>query len=72
MLAHLGVSSVRLMTNNPAKVRALSGLGVPVTGRVPVVVPPNAHSAKYLEAKRVRMEHDLPDLLLAAGDDGGE
>jgi GTP cyclohydrolase II len=68
MLAHLGVTSVRLMTNNPAKVRALSVLGVPVTGRVPVVVPPNAHSARYLEAKRVRMEHDLPDLLLAAGD----
>jgi GTP cyclohydrolase II len=69
ILEHLGVSSVRLMTNNPAKVRALSGLGVPVTGRVPVVVPPNAHSAQYLEAKRLRMEHDLPAVLRAASGD---
>jgi GTP cyclohydrolase II len=62
MLAHLGVASVRLMTNNPEKVRALRVLGVEVTGRVPVVVPPNKHSARYLEAKRLRMEHDLPAL----------
>jgi GTP cyclohydrolase II len=68
MLAHLGVTSVRLMTNNPAKVRELRGLGVPVTARVPVVVAPTKHSAGYLEAKRLRMDHDLPDLLLAASD----
>jgi GTP cyclohydrolase II len=60
MLEHLGIEGVRLMTNNPAKVRALGVLGVTVTGRVPVVVPPNKHSARYLEAKRLRMEHDLP------------
>ncbi len=69
MLAHLGVASVRLMTNNPAKVRALGGLGVTVTGRVPVIVPPNKHSARYLEAKRARMEHDLPEALRAAASD---
>ena len=68
MLAHLGVASVRLMTNNPAKVRALRALGVPVTGRVPVVVAPTRHSASYLEAKRLRMEHDLPALLRAAAE----
>jgi GTP cyclohydrolase II len=68
ILTHLGIASVRLMTNNPAKVRALSGLGVLVTGRLPIVVPPNAHSARYLEAKRARMDHDLPQLLLAASD----
>ncbi|MDP9037184.1 MAG: GTP cyclohydrolase II [Myxococcota bacterium] len=63
MLEHLGVASVRLMTNNPAKVTGLRDLGVTVTARVPVVVPPNAHSAPYLEAKRLRMNHDLPRLL---------
>jgi GTP cyclohydrolase II len=69
MLEHLGVASVRLMTNNPAKVRSLRALGVRVTSRVPVVVPANKHSARYLEAKRLRMEHDLPEMLRAASGD---
>ena len=69
MLAHLGVESVRLMTNNPQKVDALRELGVKVVGRVPVVVPANPHSAQYLEAKRLRMEHDLPAVLRAASGD---
>lgn len=74
MLAHLGIVSARLMTNNPAKVTGLRGLGVSVVGRVPIVVPPNTHSARYLEAKRLRMDHDLPASLpraartAAAGD----
>lgn len=69
MLAYLGVDSVRLMTNNPDKVDGLRELGVRVVGRVPVIVPPNPHSAKYLEAKRLRMEHDLPPVLRAASGD---
>jgi len=60
MLDHLGVKSVELMTNNPDKVAKLRELGVVVAGRIPVVVAPNPHSAAYLEAKRVRMAHDLP------------
>src|SRR6185312_3708796 len=66
MLAHFGVAGVRLLTNNPAKVNALRKLGVHVVGRVPIVVPSNKHSARYLEVKRARMEHDLPVELLAA------
>jgi GTP cyclohydrolase II len=69
MLHHLGVASVRLLTNNPAKVRSLAALGVRVNGRVPVVVAANKHSARYLEAKRLRMEHDLPGPLRAASGD---
>jgi GTP cyclohydrolase II len=69
MLAHLGVPSVRLMTNNPAKVSALRKLGVHVVGRAPIVVAANRHSAQYLEAKRLRMDHDLPVGLLAANGD---
>jgi GTP cyclohydrolase II len=69
MLQHLGVTSVRLLTNNPAKVRALRQLGIPVVGRVPIVVAPTQHSAGYLEAKRVRMQHDLPvERVVANGD----
>jgi GTP cyclohydrolase II len=70
MLGHFGVTGVRLLTNNPAKVLALRKLGVHVVGRVPIVVAANQHSSRYLEAKRLRMEHDLPDLeLLAASGD---
>ena len=69
MLAHLGVGSVKLLTNNPDKVSALRALGVRVVGRVPIVVPANPHSARYLEAKRIRMEHDLPAQLLKASGD---
>ena len=69
MLSHLGVESVRLLTNNPAKVRALRSLGIDVSGRAPIVVAANRHSARYLEAKRIRLEHDLPVDLLAAGAD---
>ncbi len=69
MLAHFGIASVRLLTNNPAKVTGLRNLGVRVVGRVPIVVPANQHSARYLEAKRLRMEHDLPaELRVASGD----
>jgi GTP cyclohydrolase II len=60
MLQHLGVRSVRLMTNNPEKVAAMRGLGVEVRERLPVLIPPNPHSKGYLEAKRVRMNHSLP------------
>jgi len=69
MLEHLGILSVRLMTNNPAKVASLRSLGVTVVGRVPIVIPPSAHSARYLEAKRLRMHHDLPAPLRAASGD---
>ena len=60
MLGHLGVRSVRLMTNNPDKVAALRALGVEVVERLPVLVRPNVHSRGYLEAKRARMNHSLP------------
>jgi GTP cyclohydrolase II len=69
MLDHLGIVSVRLLTNNPAKVAGLRKLGVRVVGRVPIVVAPNAHSAGYLETKRLRMDHDLPVELQAQSAD---
>jgi GTP cyclohydrolase II len=71
MLAHLGVASVRVLTNNPAKVVALRRLGVRVAGRMPIVVAPNQHSASYLDTKRDRMDHDLPAAArLPTGSDG--
>lgn len=60
MLSFLGIRSVRLLTNNPAKVDGLTALGVDVRGREPVIVSTNQFSAGYLETKRARMGHALP------------
>jgi len=60
MLQYFGVKSVVLMTNNPAKVQGLHALGIEVVGRVPVIIPPNPFSRRYLETKRARMAHELP------------
>jgi 3,4-dihydroxy 2-butanone 4-phosphate synthase/GTP cyclohydrolase II len=59
ILRDLGVSEIRLMTNNPAKYRGLSGHGVSVVGREPIVVVPNPDNLSYLTTKRLRMEHAL-------------
>ena len=62
MLEHLGVGSIRLLTNNPEKVRALRALGVSIDRSAPSVVGHNKFSAPYLEAKRLRMGHTLPSI----------
>ncbi|CAN5694746.1 hypothetical protein BH11MYX4_BH11MYX4_34640 [soil metagenome] len=67
MLEHFDVQSVQLMTNNPAKVDALRSLGIEVVGRLPVVVAPNPFSAGYLETKRARMAHELPNGFTTTG-----
>ncbi len=60
MLRELGIESIELMTNNPAKVDELSKLGITVAKRLPVLIPANPFSASYLEVKRRRMQHELP------------
>ncbi|MEJ7832739.1 MAG: bifunctional 3,4-dihydroxy-2-butanone-4-phosphate synthase/GTP cyclohydrolase II [Nocardioides sp.] len=62
VLRDLKVESVRLMTNNPDKVRNLEDFGVPVAERVPLTPHPNDHNLAYLLTKRDRMGHQLPDL----------
>lgn len=61
ILRDLGVSSVRLMTNNPEKVQALQSLGIKVTERVSVVADSTSENSAYLKAKRNRMGHILPE-----------
>ena len=58
MLEYLGVSSLRLLTNNPRKVAALAGFGLTVR-RVPLVCGRTAHNASYLDAKRAKLGHLL-------------
>ncbi|HZY70501.1 MAG TPA: GTP cyclohydrolase II [Thermoplasmata archaeon] len=62
MLQSLRVRSIRLMSNNPAKVADLAFHGVQIDGRIPIVVPPNPFNARYLETKRLKAGHflDLP------------
>src|SRR5437773_6733155 len=64
VLQELGIRSVRLMTNNPAKILGLEMHGVEVVERVPIETLPNEINAPYLRAKATRMGHlfnDLPD-----------
>ena len=62
ILADLGVRSMRLLTNNPAKRAGLEGYGLEVLGRVPLHVRPTPHNLRYLRTKRDRMGHDLPGI----------
>ncbi len=60
MLELLGIDTIRLMTNNPAKVEALEAEGISVAERVPHSLPDNPHNARYLATKRDRAGHLLP------------
>jgi 3,4-dihydroxy 2-butanone 4-phosphate synthase / GTP cyclohydrolase II len=62
ILTDLGITSVRLLTNNPAKHSGLEVYGIPVRERLPVAVAPTAENLRYLRTKRDRMGHDLPTL----------
>jgi len=69
ILADLGLSTLRLLTNNPEKRAALSGFGLSIVGRVGVEVRPNPNNAFYLRTKAERMGHDLggEDLPVSTG-----
>lgn len=60
MLRRLRIDGIRLMTNNPDKLKALRDLGVRVITRVPHIVFSHPESAAYLDTKRRRMNHALP------------
>lgn len=62
VLRHLGVGSVRLLSNNPDKERALFRHGVLVSGTEPLLEPADEHNRAYLTAKRDRLGHRLPHL----------
>jgi 3,4-dihydroxy 2-butanone 4-phosphate synthase/GTP cyclohydrolase II len=62
MLADLGVRSIRLLTNNPAKVAGLTNGGVDVTARVPLPAAVNPYNLRYLTTKRDRLGHQIQNL----------
>jgi 3,4-dihydroxy 2-butanone 4-phosphate synthase/GTP cyclohydrolase II len=66
ILVDLGVHTMRLLSNNPAKRAGLEGYGLRITGQVPLPSHANPHNLRYLQTKRDRMGHDLS--LDAAGE----
>ncbi len=57
VLKHLGITSVRLMSNNPEKIQALESAGIKVAERVPVIVEPLHTTKAYLQTKREKLGH---------------
>jgi 3,4-dihydroxy 2-butanone 4-phosphate synthase/GTP cyclohydrolase II len=68
ILADLGLSTIRILTNNPKKIAGLEGYGLTVVEQVPIEVPPNAENRRYLATKRDKLGHKLhhQDLRLGA------
>jgi 3,4-dihydroxy 2-butanone 4-phosphate synthase/GTP cyclohydrolase II len=60
ILLDLGLSSVRILTNNPKKIVGMDGYGLSVSEQIPLAVEPNPHNSGYLRTKRERMGHLLP------------
>jgi 3,4-dihydroxy 2-butanone 4-phosphate synthase/GTP cyclohydrolase II len=59
ILADLGLSSIRILTNNPRKIAGIEGFGLTVTEQVPIEVAPNAENVRYLSTKREKLGHRL-------------
>jgi 3,4-dihydroxy 2-butanone 4-phosphate synthase / GTP cyclohydrolase II len=59
ILADLGLSTIRLLTNNPKKITGIEGFGLSVVEQVPIEISPNAENRRYLETKRVKLGHRL-------------
>src|SRR5436305_7113107 len=59
ILVDLGLSSIRILTNNPKKIIGMEGYGLSVTDQIPIQSIPNPHNEAYLQAKRDRLGHTL-------------
>jgi 3,4-dihydroxy 2-butanone 4-phosphate synthase/GTP cyclohydrolase II len=59
ILADLGLTTIRFLTNNPRKIAGIEGFGLTVVAQEPIEVPPNAENERYLEAKRAKLGHKL-------------
>lgn len=60
ILRDLGVTNMRLLTNNPKKRVGLEGYGLKIVENIPIYVAPNEHNRFYIETKATRMGHDIP------------
>ena len=67
----LNITHARLATNNPHKMAGISGLGIQVTDRVSLAVPPNETNEEYMRTKRDSMGHLLSPVQLSSPDVSG-
>ena len=67
ILLDLGLTSIRLLTNNPRKIVGLEGYGLKITGREPLQILPTAHNQQYLHTKREKLGHLLAGEVEVAG-----
>jgi 3,4-dihydroxy 2-butanone 4-phosphate synthase/GTP cyclohydrolase II len=72
ILVDLGLTSIRIMTNNPRKLVGLEGYGLTITERVPLEVSPTEANLRYLKAKREKLGHILHHQGLRYGEDQGK
>jgi 3,4-dihydroxy 2-butanone 4-phosphate synthase/GTP cyclohydrolase II len=59
ILADLGLSTIRILTNNPKKITGIEGFGLTVVEQVPIEISPNEENRRYLETKRTKLGHRL-------------
>jgi 3,4-dihydroxy 2-butanone 4-phosphate synthase/GTP cyclohydrolase II len=59
ILADLGLTTIRVLTNNPKKISGISGFGLEVVEQVPIETAPNAENRRYLDTKRDKLDHSL-------------
>ncbi len=59
ILKDLGLGKIRLLTNNPRKIKGIEGYGIKVVERVPIVIPSNTRNLKYLKTKETKLGHLL-------------
>jgi hypothetical protein len=73
MLGSLHIKSIKLVTNNPEKIKDLQSHGVKITGRVPIIIEPNKYNAFYLETKRLKGGHlldkNMPEIIMEHQDE---
>lgn len=62
ILCDLGLTSIRLMTNNPRKIVGISGYGLTITEQIPIEVFPNEHNRQYLTTKKEKLGHHLKEV----------
>jgi 3,4-dihydroxy 2-butanone 4-phosphate synthase/GTP cyclohydrolase II len=59
ILRYLGITKLRLISNNPRKRAGLSGYGLEIVDTVPIEIHPNPHNEKYLQTKRDKLGHEI-------------
>ena len=62
ILRDLGLTNLRVMTNNPRKIYGLEGFGLKISERVPLIIPPHDDNRDYLQTKKDRLGHMLDDM----------